>query len=100
MEEDSETRAVTCCLPFAFIIHRMTMFRNRGVQAALISLEAEASSARGSFACLFSTADEYERALIMQRREEGRYGRPRGPWPMLMLVGCAMMLVGFVLLLK
>jgi hypothetical protein len=77
----------------------MTKFRTRGVQAALLSLEAEASSARGSFACLFSTADEYERALIMQRREEGRYRRPHGPWPMLMLIGCAMMLFGFGLLL-
>jgi len=78
----------------------MTKFRNRGVRATLLSLEAEASSARGSFACLFSTADEYERALIVQRREQGRYRRPHRPWPMLMLTGCAMMLFGFVLLLK
>jgi len=65
----------------------------------LLSLEADASSARSGFACLFSTSDEYERALIMQRRDEGRYGRPRGPWPMLMFIGCAMTLFGFVLLL-
>jgi len=65
----------------------------------LLSLEADASSARSGFACLFSTSDEYERALIMQRRDEGRYERPRGPWPMLMFIGCAMMLFGFVLLL-
>ena len=78
----------------------MSKFRNRGAQAALVSLEAEASSARSGFACLFSTAEEYERALITQRREEGRYGRPHGPWPMLMLIGCAMMLFGFVLILK
>ncbi len=73
---------------------------NRGAQSALLSLEEEASSARSGFACLFSTADEYERALIRQRREEGRYGRPHGPWPMLMLIGCAMMLLGFVLILR
>jgi hypothetical protein len=78
----------------------MNKFRNRGDQTALLSLEAEASSARSGFACLFSTADEYERALITQRREEGRYGRPHGPWPMLMFIGCAMMLFGGVLLLK
>ena len=78
----------------------MNKFRNHGDQAALLSLEAEASSARSGFACLFSTADEYERALITQRREEGRYDRPRGPWPMLMFIGCAMMLFGGVLLLK
>ena len=77
----------------------MRRSRNRGAQAALLSLEADASSARSGFACLFSTSDEYERALIMQRRDEGRYERPRGPWPMLMFIGCAMMLFGFVLLL-
>ena len=88
-------RTVTCCLPFGFIIHRMIKFRNRGARAALLSLEAEASSARGSFACLFSTADEYERALIRQRREEGRYGRPYGPWPMLMLIGYCIRLSRF-----
>ena len=78
----------------------MRRSRNRGAQAALLSLEADASSARSGFACLFSTSDEYERALIMQRRDEGRYERPRGPWPMLMFIGCAMMLFGFVLLLN
>ncbi len=65
-----------------------------------MSLEAEESSARSGFACLFSTSDEYERALITQRREQGRYGRPHGPWPVLMFIGCAMMLFGFVLILK
>ena len=77
----------------------MRRSRNRGAQAALLSLEADASSARSGFACLFSTSDEYERALIMQRRDEGRYERPRSPWPMLIFIGCAMMLFGFVLLL-
>ena len=91
---------VTCRLPFGSIINGMNKFWNRGAQAALRSLEAEASSARSGFACLFSTADEYEQALITQRREEGRYGRPHGPWPMLMFIGCAMMLFGAVLLLK
>jgi hypothetical protein len=89
---------VTCRLPFSSIIDLMNMFRNRGAQAALRSLEAEASSARSGFACLFSTADEYERALITQRREEGRYRRPYGPWPILMFIGCAMMLFGVALL--
>jgi hypothetical protein len=78
----------------------MSKSRNHDDQAALLSLEAEASSARSAFACLFSTSDEYERALIAQRRQEGRYGRPHGPWPMVMFIGCALMLVGFVLILK
>jgi hypothetical protein len=72
--------------------------RNREAQAILMSLERDAASARGGFACLFSTSDEYESALITERRAQGRYGRPHNPWPMLMFVGCALMVVGAVLL--
>lgn len=45
------------------------------------SLEAIAASARNGFACLFSTSDEYEAALIKERRAEGRYRQP-SRWPM------------------
>ena len=76
----------------------MKPIRNRGAQASLMSLERDAASARGGFACLFSTSDEYERALITERRAQGRYGRPHNPWPMLMFAGCALMVVGTVLL--
>lgn len=72
--------------------------RRRNAKAALTSLEAAAASARGGFACMFSTSDEYETALISERRAQGRYGRPGSHWPMLMLVGCALMLTGTVLL--
>jgi len=65
-----------------------------------MSLEAAAVSARGGFACQFSTSDEYENALISQRRAQGRYGRPGSHWPMLMLVGCALMVTGAVMLLN
>lgn len=41
--------------------------------SALTSLEAAASSARSGFACMFSSSDEYETALIAQRRSQGRY---------------------------
>ena len=76
----------------------MRPIRNRDAQAILMSLERGAASARGGFACLFSTSDEYESALITERRAQGRYGRPDNPWPMLMFVGCALMVVGTVLL--
>jgi hypothetical protein len=76
----------------------MDSIRRRNPQAALSSLEAAAVSARGGFACMFSTADEYETAVITQRRAQGRYGSPRSRWPVLMFVGCAMMIVGTVLL--
>jgi hypothetical protein len=71
--------------------------RNRGPQAILMSLERDAASARGGFACLFSTSDEYESALVSVRRAQGRYGRPHGPWPMLMFAGLMLMMVGAVL---
>jgi hypothetical protein len=68
--------------------------------AALTSLEAAATLARGGFACMFSTADEYETALITQRRAQGCYGQPRSRWPAVMFVGCALMVAGTVLLLN
>ena len=51
----------------------MNTRRNHGARAALLSLEADAASARSGFACLFSTSDEYERAIISERRAQGRY---------------------------
>jgi hypothetical protein len=62
------------------------------------SLEADEASARGGFACLFSTSDEYERAVIAERRAKGRYARSRGPWPALMATGVALMVVGFAMI--
>ncbi len=67
-------------------------------RVALVSLEADEASARSGFACLFSTSDEYERAVITERRAQGRYQRPHGVWPLVMVVGCAMMAVGFALI--
>ena len=45
---------------------------------------------------MFSTAEEYETALIIERRAQGRYN---SRWPVIMFVGCAMMVAGSVLLL-
>jgi hypothetical protein len=74
--------------------------RSQSRHAALTSLEAAAVSARGGFACMFSTSDEYETALIMERRAQGRYGRRRSPWPIVMFVGCALMVAGTLFLLS
>ena len=68
------------------------------VRAALMSLEAAAASARGGFACMFSNSQEYESALIDQRRAQGRYGQRRSPWPLIMLLGCVITIAGIVLL--
>jgi hypothetical protein len=76
----------------------MDTSRARTPQAALTSLEAAAASARGGFGCMFSTSDEFEMALITERRAQGRYDRHRIRWPAVMFIGCAMMVAGMVLL--
>ncbi|WJR81457.1 hypothetical protein [Bradyrhizobium sp. NP1] len=76
----------------------MDSSRNRRARLALMSLEAAAATARGGFACMFSTADEYESALISERRAQGRY-RQSGPWPTVMFIGCSLMVAGAALLL-
>jgi len=76
----------------------MESIRRQNPQAALMSLEAAAASARGGFACLFSTADEYETAVITERRAQGRYTQSRGTWPLALFVGCALVVAGAVLL--
>ncbi|MBO4222503.1 hypothetical protein [Bradyrhizobium neotropicale] len=75
----------------------MESTRLHNAQSALLSLEAAATTARGGFACLFSSSTEYETALIAERRARGRYGRPRSPWPMLMFLGITLMVLGTVL---
>ena len=90
---------VTPHLPFRPIIDIMDPRRNRGAQAALHTLEADAASARGGFACVFSTSDEYENALITERRAQGRYARPQNPWPLIFFGGCMVLMLAGALLL-
>jgi hypothetical protein len=78
----------------------MESIRSQNAHTALMSLEAAATAARGGFACMFSTSDEYESALISERRAQGRYGRQKSRWPAVMFVGCALMIAGTVLLLS
>jgi hypothetical protein len=76
----------------------MESIRTRNPEAALMSLEAAAVSARGGFACTFSSSEEFETALIRERRAQGRYDQRRTRWPAILFVGCAMMVLGTVLL--
>ena len=78
----------------------MDLTRSSSTHAALTSLEAAATAARGGFGCMFSTADEYETALISERRAQGRYDQPHWRWPIAMFAGCALMMAGTVLLLN
>jgi len=45
---------------------------------------------------MFSTSDEYETALITERRAQGRYAPPRSRWPLLVFAGCALIVAGAV----
>jgi len=76
----------------------MESTRRHNAQAALMSLEALAASARGGFACMFSTSEEFETALISERRAQGRYDQRRALWPAILFIGCALMVAGTVLL--
>ena len=78
----------------------MDTTRRHDPHAALISLEAAAASARSGFACMFSSSDEFEMALITERRAQGRYAPQRSRWPLVMFVGCVLMVAGCVLLLN
>ena len=49
---------------------------------------------------MFSTSDEFETALISERRAQGRYAQRRGRWPVIMLFGCTLLMAGTVLLLN
>jgi hypothetical protein len=76
----------------------MDSIRRSDPQAALMSLEAAAASARGGFACMFSTSEEYEMALISERRAQGCYDQRRRRWPAILFISCAMIVAGAVLL--
>ena len=78
----------------------MDVIRSNRSDAALVSLEAAAASARSGFACMFSSSEEFETALIAERRAQGRYAAPRRRWPLLMFVGCALTVAGTALLLN
>ena len=47
------------------------------LEADLAALRAAAERAGTSLACLFSTADEFEAAVVRVRREQGAYGTRR-----------------------
>jgi hypothetical protein len=45
-----------------------------GSISSYASLEMSAEQARRSFACAFSSSEEFEAALIQERRDAGHYG--------------------------
>jgi DNA invertase Pin-like site-specific DNA recombinase len=76
----------------------MDSIRTRDPETALMSLEAAAASARGGFACMFSSSEEFETALISERRAQGRYDQRKTRWSAILFFGCVLMAMGTVLL--
>jgi hypothetical protein len=77
----------------------MATIRNDARHSALLALEAAAASARGGFACMFSSSDEYETALITERRAQGRYTQPTRSWRIMAFAAVALMVAGTVVFL-
>ncbi len=88
---------VTIHLPFAPYRLGMSIARPHDSNTDLSALEATAATARAGFACMFSTSDEYESALIAARRAEGRYQAPFD-WQPVALIGCVFILSGLLLM--
>jgi hypothetical protein len=78
----------------------MRISQNHAPKALLSALEADAASARSGFACLFSTSDEYEAALITARRARGHYHRRQDGWLVGLFIACAIAIVGTALLAR
>ena len=74
----------------------MMTSRDRTSNPALMSLDAAAHAARSGFACMFSSSDDYETALIAQRRAQGRYGTQKGRGPLIAFVTACTALIATV----
>lgn len=74
----------------------MMTSRDHSTNPALLSLDAAASAARSGFACMFSSSDEYETALIAQRRAQGRYGARTSRGPLIAFVATCTAIIATV----
>jgi hypothetical protein len=79
----------------------MVTTREDSPRTALVMLDEAAHAARAGFACMFSSADEYEAALIAERRTQGHYSvRSTSKfWPIALAIGCGLIIVGAALLM-
>ena len=78
----------------------MNSSRNDTLHMSLMALEAAAVSARGGFGCMFSSSDEYESALISERRAQGRYASQERNWRPLAFVTAAIVVAGVAVCLR
>ncbi len=68
------------------------------LEADIAALRATAERAGTALACLFSTADEFEAAVVRMRREQGAFRTRKRRWHPLLAAGVIGLLVlAFVL---
>ena len=69
------------------------------LEADIAALRAAAERAGTALACLFSSADEFEAAVVRVRREQGAYrGRHRILRPFLSLTLVGLLVLAFILI--
>jgi hypothetical protein len=68
------------------------------VEADLVALRAAAERAGTALACLFSSSDEFEAAVIKARREAGAFRRPRRSSPLLAIAATALLVLAFLMM--
>jgi hypothetical protein len=91
--------AETGCLPRRGSIGGMIRARTIAeVESDIIALRAAAERAGTALACLFSTSDEFEAAVVRVRREQGAYAPMRHDrHPLRALALTALLTVAFLL---
>ena len=68
------------------------------LEADLVALRATAERAGTALACLFSSADEFEAAVVRVRREQGAFRARKRRWhPLLSVAVIALLVLAFVL---
>ena len=69
------------------------------LEADIVALRAAAERAGTALACLFSSSDEFEAAVVRVRREQGAYrARNRSRRPLVAVTLVALLTLAFVLI--
>ena len=68
------------------------------LEADIVALRAAAERAGTALACLFSTSDEFEAAVIKARREAGAFGPPRKRRTVMWAVATTLLAAAFLML--
>jgi hypothetical protein len=76
----------------------MSATRIAELEADIAALRAAAERAGTALACLFSSSDEFEAAVVRVRREQGAFRRNRARRPLLAATLIGLLALAFVLI--